>query len=82
MHSMSLSYDCDVLVVGAGPVGLTLASELTRHGVFCRIIDKAQKAAPGRERRASRLARLNSLKKWAWRTLFWLGGTRRRVSAS
>ncbi|TME00649.1 MAG: FAD-binding protein [Chloroflexi bacterium] len=46
MHSMSLSYDCDVLVVGAGPVGLTLASELTRHGVSCRIIDKAQEVAP------------------------------------
>ncbi|RCJ31439.1 hypothetical protein A6769_30810 [Nostoc punctiforme NIES-2108] len=30
-----------VLVVGAGPVGLTLAAELTRHCVPCRIIDKA-----------------------------------------
>lgn len=34
----------DVLVVGAGPVGLTLACELARNGVSCRIIDKA--AAP------------------------------------
>src|SRR5438552_3428481 len=32
---------CDALVVGAGPVGLTMASELTRHGVGCRIIDRA-----------------------------------------
>ena len=29
------------LVVGAGPVGLTMANELVRHGVPCRIIDRA-----------------------------------------
>jgi 2-polyprenyl-6-methoxyphenol hydroxylase-like FAD-dependent oxidoreductase len=34
----------DVLVVGAGPVGLTVAAELARHGARCRIIDKL--AAP------------------------------------
>ncbi len=32
----------DVLIVGAGPTGLTLASELSRWGISCRIIDKAQ----------------------------------------
>ncbi len=31
----------DVLVVGAGPVGLTMAAELARYGVDVRIIDKA-----------------------------------------
>jgi 2-polyprenyl-6-methoxyphenol hydroxylase-like FAD-dependent oxidoreductase len=30
-----------VLIVGAGPVGLTMASELSRYGVAVRIIDKA-----------------------------------------
>jgi 2-polyprenyl-6-methoxyphenol hydroxylase-like FAD-dependent oxidoreductase len=30
-----------VLIVGAGPVGLTLAMELTRYGVSVRIVDKA-----------------------------------------
>jgi 2-polyprenyl-6-methoxyphenol hydroxylase-like FAD-dependent oxidoreductase len=31
----------EVLVVGAGPVGLTLALDLTRRGIPCRIIDQA-----------------------------------------
>ncbi|HEX5532491.1 MAG TPA: FAD-dependent monooxygenase [Actinomycetales bacterium] len=32
---------CDVLVVGAGPTGLTLAAQLARFGVHCRIIDSS-----------------------------------------
>jgi 2-polyprenyl-6-methoxyphenol hydroxylase-like FAD-dependent oxidoreductase len=31
----------DALVVGAGPVGLTMALELERHGLSCRIVDSA-----------------------------------------
>jgi len=31
----------DVLVAGAGPVGLTMAAELARHGLRCRVIDKS-----------------------------------------
>ena len=31
----------DVLVVGAGPTGLTMAAELAARGVGCRIVDKA-----------------------------------------
>ena len=30
----------DVLVIGGGPVGLTTAAELTRHGAHVRIVDK------------------------------------------
>ena len=38
--------DIPVLVVGAGPTGLTLAAELTRHGIACRIVDKASGPTP------------------------------------
>jgi 2-polyprenyl-6-methoxyphenol hydroxylase-like FAD-dependent oxidoreductase len=31
----------DVLISGAGPVGLTMANELVRHGISVRIVDKS-----------------------------------------
>ena len=31
----------DVLIVGGGPTGMTAALELTRHGLRCRVVDKA-----------------------------------------
>jgi len=37
----------EVLVVGAGPTGLTLACELARHGVQCRVIEAAPGPRPG-----------------------------------
>ena len=36
----------EILVVGAGPVGLTMAAELARHGVSCRIIDRLVEPLP------------------------------------
>ena len=42
--------DAQVLIVGAGPTGLTLACELQRHGVPFRIIDKS--AAPSEHSKA------------------------------
>ena len=41
-----------VLIVGAGPTGLTLACELWRHGVPCRLIDDDTGPAPPEESRA------------------------------
>ncbi|HTR62471.1 MAG TPA: FAD-dependent monooxygenase [Candidatus Binataceae bacterium] len=35
-----------VLVVGAGPTGLMMASELARQGIACRIIEKAPEISP------------------------------------
>src|SRR5215471_13813706 len=34
----------DVLIVGAGPVGLALANDLLRRGIRCRLIDSAEHA--------------------------------------
>jgi 2-polyprenyl-6-methoxyphenol hydroxylase-like FAD-dependent oxidoreductase len=39
MPTASKGWEAEVLVVGAGPVGLSMACELRRHGVSCRIID-------------------------------------------
>src|SRR5262245_15028474 len=33
-------YDVPVLVVGAGPAGLTAATTLARYGVPCRVVDR------------------------------------------
>ncbi|MDF2823399.1 MAG: pentachlorophenol monooxygenase [Mycobacterium sp.] len=33
------TFDTDVLIAGAGPIGLTAAIELQRRGVSCRIVD-------------------------------------------
>ncbi|MFD6281658.1 FAD-dependent monooxygenase [Streptomyces sp. NPDC060209] len=38
--------DVDVLVAGAGPVGLTAASELRRRGVSCRVVDRLPARLP------------------------------------
>lgn len=37
---MSTNSEVDVLIMGAGPVGLTLAAECQRHGVAFRIVDQ------------------------------------------
>ena len=48
----SSAFDCDVLVVGAGPTGLVAAAQLAERGVSVRIID----AAPIRSDKSRALA--------------------------
>jgi 2-polyprenyl-6-methoxyphenol hydroxylase-like FAD-dependent oxidoreductase len=41
MVQASAGATLDALVIGAGPVGLTMAAELLRHGLRCRVIDRS-----------------------------------------
>jgi len=45
--AMVTSIDCEVLIVGAGPTGLTLAVDLARRGVPFRIIEAAERPFSG-----------------------------------
>ncbi|MFN2562116.1 MAG: FAD-dependent monooxygenase [Jatrophihabitans sp.] len=46
MTTSSRSNQCQVLVVGAGPTGLTLAAQLLARGIPTRIVDKRRTPAP------------------------------------
>ena len=46
MTTNTSSADCQVLVVGAGPTGLTLAAQLLARGIRTRVIDKSAGPAP------------------------------------
>src|SRR6185312_15482614 len=45
-EEVAMVADVDVLVVGAGPVGLTAAVELARRGVDCRVVDQLPAPMP------------------------------------
>lgn len=44
---MNKTYDTDVLIVGAGPTGTTLAADLLRRDISVRIVDKAPHSFQG-----------------------------------
>lgn len=41
-----MDLDSEVLIVGAGPTGLTMAIELVRRGIDARIVDRAERVNP------------------------------------
>ena len=46
MSDDSQSFDADVIVVGAGPVGLTTGCALRHHGVQCLILEERTEVRP------------------------------------
>src|SRR4051812_958857 len=44
---MTKNRQLDVLIVGAGPAGTTLAIDLIRRGLNVRVVDKAEHGFPG-----------------------------------
>jgi 2-polyprenyl-6-methoxyphenol hydroxylase-like FAD-dependent oxidoreductase len=44
-RSTTMSFDTDILVVGAGPTGLTLATALIAHGVRTTLVDRQAEGA-------------------------------------
>ena len=54
--------ETDVLIVGAGPTGLTLACELLRRGIQCCLIDRIDEPAqPSRALDIQMIGRINSI---------------------
>lgn len=39
-QSTTARYNIEALIVGAGPTDMVMVSELKRHGMQCRIIDR------------------------------------------
>ncbi|RNF78235.1 pentachlorophenol monooxygenase [Streptomyces botrytidirepellens] len=46
-EALTDTFDTDVLIAGAGPTGLTLACDLARRGVGCRIVERGGRGFPG-----------------------------------
>jgi choline dehydrogenase-like flavoprotein len=66
----------DVLIAGAGPVGLVMAIELARYGVDVRIIDKGPSVPTNPRLWSSGAARSNCLRERAAAQVSSMPGTR------
>lgn len=59
-----MDYDCDVLIVGAGPVGLGLAAELTLRGHTARIVEKNARVGLQPRAKTTNVRTMTHLRRW------------------
>lgn len=60
----SSSFDCDVLVVGAGPVGLALAVELGMQGVRCIVIEALRRETLAPRAKTTNVRSRELMRRW------------------
>jgi 2-polyprenyl-6-methoxyphenol hydroxylase-like FAD-dependent oxidoreductase len=56
--------DCDVLIVGAGPVGLSLAIELGQRGVRCRVVEVHDRVGYSPRAKTTNVRTREHLRRW------------------
>ncbi len=61
---MSAPFDADVLIVGAGPVGLGLATELTMRGHRVRIVEKNERTGIQPRAKTTNIRTMTHMRRW------------------
>ena len=57
-------FDADVLVVGAGPVGLALATELTKRGHTVRVVEKNDRTGVQPRAKTTNIRTMTHMRRW------------------
>lgn len=56
--------DCDVLIVGAGPVGLALATELASRGISVRVIEQNERVGVQPRAKTTNVRTMEHMRRW------------------